>query len=150
LPSFTPHDPDYEERVRKSFDRQKFMQLIGARLVTVEPGFCEIHLPYRDDLAQHHGYFHAGVIGTIADNAGGFAAFSLMPPGTTVLTVEYKLNLLSPGDGELLKARGQVTKPGRTLTVCRTEVFAEKDGARKLCATSLMTLIAAVGRNEVE
>lgn len=147
---FEPKDPDFTEKVKRSFSRQKFMMLIGARLITVWPGFCEIHLPYRDDLTQHHGYFHAGVIGTIADNAGGFAAYSLMPAGATVLTVEYKLNLLSPGDGQLLIARGQVVKPGRTLTVCRTDVFVEKDGTRKICATSQMTLIAVMGRDEVE
>lgn len=147
---FEPKDPHYGEKVRRSFDRQKFMYLIGARLAEVRPGFCEIHLPHRDDLTQHHGYFHAGVIGTIADNAGGFAAYSLMPADRSVLTVEYKLNLLSPGDGELLVARGEVVRPGKTLTVCRTEVFALKDGALNLCATSQMTLIAVAGWEEVD
>ncbi len=147
--AFEPKDPDFEERVTRSFNRQKFMGLIAAKLARVEPGFCEIHLPFREDLTQHHGYFHAGVIGTIADNAGGFAALTLMPPGASVLTVEYKLNLLAPGDGDLLVARGQVIRPGRTLTVCMTEVFAQKSGEKKLCATSLMTLIAALGRDEL-
>ena len=149
MQSFEPKDPDFGEKVKRSFNRQKFMMLIGARLASVRPGYCEIHLPFRDDLTQHHGYFHAGVIGTLADNAGGFAAYSLMPAGQTVLTVEYKLNLLSPGEGQFLMARGEVMKPGKTLTVCRTEVFVEKEGNRKLCATSQMTLIAVAGWEEV-
>lgn len=147
--SFKAKDPKYEEKVRKSFARQKFMDLLGAKISGIRPGFCEIRLPYRAELSQHHGYFHAGVVGTIADNAGGFAAFSLMPAGSSVLTVEFKLNLVAPGDGEVLIARGEVLRAGRTLTVCRTEVFAEKKGVSKLCATSLMTLIAVSGKNEL-
>lgn len=140
-----PLDERFEERVRASFNRQKFMHLIGARLVTVTPGFCEIHLAFKDELAQQDGYFHGGIIGTIADNAGGYAAYSLMPPGSAVLTVEYKLNIVAPGDGELLMARGQVAKAGRTLTVCNTDVLIVKSGREKLCATSLMTLMRVPG-----
>lgn len=147
--SFTAKDPKYEEKVRKSFTRQKFMALIGAEISGIRPGFCEIRLPYRAELSQHHGYFHAGVVGTIADNAGGFAAFSLMPAGSSVLTVEFKLNLIAPGDGEILIARGEVVRSGRTLTVCSTEVYVEQKGVSKLCATSLMTLIAVSGMHEL-
>lgn len=144
--SFRPLDPNYEERVRASFARQQFMEFIGAILMQVRPGYCEIHLPYKEELSQQHGYFHAGAIGTIGDNASGYAAYTLMPADATVLTVEYKLNLLTPGSGELLIARGQVIKPGRTLTVCRSDIFAIKNGQEKLCATALVTLMTLAGK----
>ena len=145
-PTFTPKDPDFEARVRASFGRQGIMTLIGARVVRVEPGLVEIELPFRADLTQQHGFFHAGITSTIADSAGGYAAYSLMPAGTSVLTTEFKINLLAPADGELLRARGRVLKPGRTLTVCDVDVFAVKDGAAKLCAKLLETLMCLEGR----
>jgi uncharacterized protein (TIGR00369 family) len=143
---FTPQSANYEERIRASFTRQQFMGFIGARLVDIHPGYCEIHLPYKEGLSQQHGYFHAGVIGTIADNSGGYAAYTLMPADSTVLTVEYKLNLLAPGNGELLIARGQVVKPGRTLTICRSEVVVMKNGVEKLCAIAVITLMQLDGK----
>jgi len=110
------------------------------------PGYCEIQVPYKRELSQQHGYFHAGVIGTLADNSGGYAAFTLMPSDASILTVEYKLNLMAPGDGELLISRAQVIKPGRTLTICRPEVFVVKNGVQTMCATALMTLMALHGK----
>ncbi|MEN8197723.1 MAG: PaaI family thioesterase [Pseudomonadota bacterium] len=136
---FESRNPDFEHVVRDSFARQSFMQTLGAELLLVEPGRTEIALVYHDGLSQQHGYFHGGVIGTLADNAGGYAAFSLMPAEMTVLTVEYKLNIVAPGKGERLIARGQVLRPGRTLIVTRSDVFAVDGGAEKLCATSLQT-----------
>ena len=103
--TFKPRNPDWEASVRDSFARQKVMTLIGAELGAISPGHCEIRLPYRDALTQHNGYFHAGITATIVDNAGGFAGFTLMPPGSDVLTVEFKLNLLAPADGEYLVVR---------------------------------------------
>ena len=143
---FEPSDSDYQEKVKSSFSRQKFMGFIGAKLAEIMPGYCEIRLPYRIDLSQQHGFFHAGIIGTLADNSGGYAAFTLMPPDASILTVEYKLNLVAPGDGDLLIARGQVVRSGRTLTVCKPEVFVVKDGDETLCATALMTLISLAGK----
>ena len=140
--SFTPTDDNYIEKVRASFSKQQFMDFIGARLAEVQPGYCEIHLDYKPELSQQDGYFHGGIIGTIADNAGGYAAHTLMPANHSVLTVEYKINLVAPGKGEKLIGCGQVLKPGRTLTTCRTEVFVIEKGNKKLCATSLMTLIS--------
>src|SRR6187549_3828895 len=93
-------DPAFAERVRDSFGRQPIMHLLGAELTGLDPGRVEIALPFRHELTQQHGYFHAGVVGTIADSAGGYAAFSMMPAGSSVLTVEYKLNLVAPADGE--------------------------------------------------
>src|ERR1700741_220712 len=100
--NFILKDKDYAFRVQESFDRQKFMNLINAKLFKIEPGFCEIHIPYDINITQQHGFFHAGIVGTMADNAAGYAAFSLMEKSSSILTVEFKLNLISPADGELL------------------------------------------------
>lgn len=118
----TPVDPSYESRVRASFGRQKAMALIGASLGAVAPGRVEVNLPFRDDLTQQKGYVHGGILGMIADSACGYAAYSLMPATASLVTVEYKINILAPGLGTLV-ARGEVVKPGRTLTVARAEVY---------------------------
>jgi uncharacterized protein (TIGR00369 family) len=144
--SFEAPNPTYAERVRSSFHRQKAMTLIGAQLVRLEPGECEIHLPFKPELSQQHGYYHGGIIGTIADSAGGYAAFTLMPQDASVLTVEYKMNLLAPGDGELLIARGRVLKAGRTLVVAQVDTGVVKGGREVLCATLLQTLMTMHGR----
>lgn len=136
-----PRNPDYADRVRDSFARQAFMATIGAELTDVAPGRVEMRLPYRPELGQQHGFFHGGVIGTLADNAGGYAAFTLMSPEDSILTVEYKMNIVSPGRGDALVAVGTVLKPGRTLTVCEVKVYAETAGERKLCATAICTLM---------
>jgi len=141
MSTFEPRDPGFEARVRASFVRQKVMALIGAELGRVMPGRVEIELPFRDDLTQQHGFFHAGIVGTIADSAGGYAAYTLMPAGASVLSVEYKINLMSPAAGERLVASGQVVRPGRTLTVCDLEVVVLKGGARTVCARGMQTLI---------
>lgn len=147
-PTFEPRNPNYENRVRESFKRQKIMDLLGARMEVVEPGYTEIHLPYKTDLSQQHGFFHGGVVGIIADSAGGYAAFSLMAADSSVLTVEYKLNLLAAADGDLLIARGQVVKPGRTLTICQVETFVIKNDVEKLCAMMQMTLMRMEGMSD--
>jgi len=146
LSGFEPGDPVYADRVRAGFDRQKIMALIGAQLVRLAPGECEIQLPFKPELSQQHGYYHGGIIGTIADSAGGYAAFTLMPRDASVLTVEYKMNLLAPGDGELLIARGRVLKAGRTLVVARVDAGVVKNGRETLCATLLQTLMTMHGR----
>lgn len=142
---FTPPNPDYEARVRASFDRQEAMRLIGARLIDVRPGYCSIELPYRENLTQQHGYIHAGIVSTIIDSAGGYAGFTLFPADSSVLTVEYKLNLIAPAEGERLVAEAEVVKPGRTLAITRGEVYAESEGKRKLCAIMQQTLIVLPG-----
>jgi uncharacterized protein (TIGR00369 family) len=138
----SPPDPHFASRVRESFGRQKAMALIGASLKSVEAGAVEIALPYRDDLTQQKGYIHGGILGMIADTACGYAAFSLMPAGGSLVTVEYKMNILKPGRGALV-AQGKVIRPGRTLTVARAEVYAD-DGSH--VATMLQTLMALPGR----
>ena len=146
MTDFTPRTEDFAERVRASFARQTIMGLIGAELASVAPGRVTIALPYRDDLCQQHGFFHAGVTSTIADSAGGYAAFTLFPAGSSVLTVEFKINLLAPADGERLRAEGRVLRPGRRLTVCDVDVFAEKAGQATLCAKLQQTLICLENR----
>jgi uncharacterized protein (TIGR00369 family) len=138
---FTPKDKDFDIKVRDSFAKQKFMGFINAKLVKTEPGFCEIHIPYSENITQQNSFFHAGIVGTAADNAAGYAAFSLMDKNSSVLTVEFKLNLISPANGELLVSKATVLKYGKTLTVCRSDVFVVKDGIEKLCAASQSTII---------
>lgn len=138
---YKPKDTDYLKRVQESFSRQKFMSLIKAQLVKVEPGYCEIEVPYNVNITQQHSYFHAGIVGTVADNAAGYAAYSLMNGSSSILTVEFKLNLIAPADGERLIGKSRVLKYGKTLTVCRSDVFIVKGGTEKLCAASQSTLI---------
>ena len=139
--SFEPRNPDWEAAVRGSFARQKVMTLIGAEMGALTPGHCEIRLPFRTDLTQQNGYFHAGITSTIVDSAGGYAGYTLMPAGSDVLTVEFKLNLLAPADGEYLVAEGQVLKTGRNLVITRGEVYAIKNGRATHCATMQQTLM---------
>lgn len=124
MPALTAPDPNYAERVRASFARQQVMSLIGATIAGVRPGVVEIHLPFRAGLTQQHGFLHAGIVTTICDSACGYAALSLMAPGSGVLTVEYKVNLLAPAAGDTFIARGEVTKAGRALLFCQGEVRA--------------------------
>lgn len=138
----TSLDPTVETRVRETFTRQTIMTLIGASLGHLAPGEAHIELPYRADLCQQNDFIHAGIITTIVDSACGIAAYTLMPPNTGVLTVEYKVNLLSPAVGERFSARGRVIKAGQTITVCSGDVFAVQSGAEKLVATMLATMIA--------
>ncbi|AWI76681.1 thioesterase [Parazoarcus communis] len=147
-PQFQPKDPDYADRVRASFGMQQAMRLIGAELAELEPGFAEIHLPHRPEITQQHGYIHGGVVGMIADSAAGYAANTLTPQDTSVLTVEYKLNLLAPADGQRLVARGEVIKPGRTLLITRAEVYAVRDEHWTLCAVMQQTIIAMHGKKD--
>ena len=136
-----PADPNFAVRIRASFGRQKAMGLIGASLTVVEPGQVEVALPYRDDLTQQKGFIHGGIIGMIADTACGYAAYSLMPADCSLVTVEYKINILAPARASLV-ARGEVVRAGRTLTVTRGEVYSE-DG--KHVASMQQTLMMLAG-----
>jgi uncharacterized protein (TIGR00369 family) len=137
-----PSNPQFAEQIKESFACQSIMVLIGAELALVEPGIVEIAVPYRSDLAQQHGYLHAGIVTTIADSAAGYAAYSLMPAGSEVLSVEFKVNLLRPARGVSFLAHAEVIKPGRTLTVARADVFGiAGNGERELVATMLATMI---------
>jgi len=143
--SLTPSNTDFAADVANSFARQSVMNLIGARLAHVEPGVVEIELPFRADLTQQDGYLHAGVITTVADSAAGYAAYTLMPAGSRVLSIEFKVNLLRPARGELFVARAEVIKAGRTLTVVRADVFATRANSEKeLVATMQGTMMCLV------
>lgn len=146
--SFEPLDPRFAERVRESFARQGAMRLMGAELVDVAPGYCAIALLPRPEVAQQHGYVHAGVVSAIVDSAGGYAGFTLFPADASVLTVEFKLNLLAPAAGDRLLAEGFIVKPGRTLAVTRGEVHAEHRGKRTLVALMQQTLMVMHGKSD--
>ncbi|MFD6277479.1 PaaI family thioesterase [Streptomyces sp. NPDC060209] len=133
--------PEVQARVRASFDSQGLMGHLGARITHIAPGRVHIVLPGRPEVTQQHGYFHAGATSAVADSAGGYAAFTLFPENTEVLTVEYKINLLAPAVGDHIEAVGTVLKSGRTLTVCQLEVFGVQDSGRKLVANGQQTLI---------
>jgi uncharacterized protein (TIGR00369 family) len=140
--AFDVRDGDFEQRIRMSFGQQGLNATIGARLGRVTAGYVEIELPFSVAVTQQHEFFHGSVMGAIGDSACGYAAMTLTAANTEVLTVEYKINFLSPARGELLVARGRVTKPGRTLTVCTADVFAISTGQEKLVATMLATIMA--------
>ena len=144
----TPNDPGFATRVHASFLNQPAMALIGATMPVIEAGYTEIHLPFKPEITQQHGFIHGGVVGMIADSAAGYAANTLTSADTGVLTVEYKLNLLAPADGQLLIAEGSVVRYGRTLIVTKAEVFAVKDGKKTLCALMQQTIMALHGKKE--
>ena len=135
-------DPEFESRVRDSFAQQKMMALLGAELISVRPGEVQIGLQFRENLTQQHGFVHAAAITAIADNACGYAALSLMAPGMDVLSVEFKVNLLSPAAGQRFIATGRVLRSGKTLTVCAAKVHAIQDDKRKLVSVMQATMIA--------
>ena len=130
-------DVDFVKRVRDSFARQKVMSLIGAELSVIDPGVVEIKVPTREDLTQQDGFMHVGIVTTILDSACGYAAYTLMAAGSSVLSVEFKVNLLAPATGDVITARAEVKRSGRTLTVCIADAFA----GEKICATMLATMI---------
>lgn len=141
-------DPHFAERVRASFERQNAMALIQASMPLIEHGRTEIHLPHWPGIEQQHGFVHGGVVGMIADSAAGYAAMTVVPASASVLTVEFKMNLMSPADGEQLIARGKVVRPGRTLIITQAEVFAVKDGRETLCALMQQTIMVMHGKTE--
>ncbi len=138
---FDPQNLDFESAVRESFDHLTLMRTIGATLERVSPGEVEIALPFRTDLTQHHGFMAAAVLTAVIDVACGYAAMTLMPPGYSVLTIEYKANFLAPAQGGRVVARGRVIRPGRTVTVCAGDVVAVDRGEEKLVATLLATMM---------
>lgn len=148
MSGFEPRDPDWEQRVRASIARQAFMTMLGAEIAHLAPGAVDLALPFRRELTQQHGFFHAGTTTTLADSAAGYAALSLYPRGTGVLTTEFKLNLLNPGKGERLIARGRVIKPGRTLTICRGDVYGIEGERETHVATGLFSMICLEGLDD--
>lgn len=140
-PEFQARNPQWEARVRESFARQPFMATIGGSIEALAPGRCRLALPMRSDLAQQRGFLHGGVTAALADTAGGFAAYSLMPENSAPLTVELKINLMSPAVGERFIADARVLRPGKTLTIVEVDVSAQQGGESKLIARMLATMI---------
>lgn len=149
MSAFEPSDPAFAERVRESFARQRVMDTIGASLARVEPGLVEITLPYRVDLTQQHAFLHAGITTTIADSAGGYAAFTLMPAASSVLAVEFKVNLLAPARGDRFLARGRVVKPGKRITVSEIEVIAFSEHGEETCLFGMQTTLCLLDTSDV-
>ncbi len=150
MPELRRQDLQFERSIRSSFEKQSLMTTIGAELVSMAIGEIEIQLPFREDLLQQHGYLHGGIIAAVTDTACGYAARSLMPANSTVLTVEYKVNFLAPAAGDFLLARGSVIRAGRNLTVCRGEAWAVVDGSEKKVATMLATMMRIEDRPLVD
>lgn len=138
-------NPELLERVRASYAKQTVMATLNASLTRVEPGVVEIALPFRADLAQQHGFLHAGIVSTVLDSACGYAAFTLMPADSGVVSVEFKVNLLSPAAGSRLIVRARVIRAGRTLSVCQADGFMLQDGAEKHVATMTATMMCLQG-----
>jgi uncharacterized protein (TIGR00369 family) len=134
-------NPDFASVVRGSFAQQGLMAHIGAQMARVGPGQVEIEVPFRAELTQQHGFFHGGITTAIADSACGYSALTLMAPGSEVLSVEFKINLLAPARGERLVARGRVVKSGRTISVCQGDVYAVASGQETHCATMIATMM---------
>jgi uncharacterized protein (TIGR00369 family) len=143
---FEPKDPNWEQRVRASFGRQRMLVTIGAALERLEPGEVDVRVPFREALSQQHGFMHAGAVTTAVDTACGFAALSLMPEGAGVLTIEFKVSLLAPAKGDAIVARGRVVKPGRNVTFCEGKVIALEGAAERLVATMSATMLTVQGR----
>lgn len=144
-PSYTPKNPDFEARVRDSFNRQPFMHHCRITMPVVEPGYVEMHVDHDHALTQQHGFLHGGLVGTVADCTAGYAAFSLMRAEDSVITVEYKINMLAPALGTTMLGRSQVIRPGGSLMVCQSDLYVfqgeERDKGGKHCATALVTLM---------
>ena len=145
---FTASNNNFEADCRRSFSQQSIMKLLGATMRSVEPGRCVIDLPFRKELVQQDNFFHGGVTATIADSAGGYASLTLMPPGSRILTVEFKINFLRAADGDRLTADGRVIKAGNTLTVTQIEVNTRRKSQNILCAIMQQTAMRVPGPNE--
>jgi len=141
-PKFEPKHPDYATKVENSFAEQAVMKTIGASIEAISPGAVEIEFPYQTSLTQQNGFIHAGIVSTVLDSACGYAAFSLMPEDATVLTIEFKINLLSPAKGDRFRGYGKVKKAGRTISVAEAELYAFSGQGKKLVATMVGTLMA--------
>ena len=147
MPSFQPKNPDYRAVATDTFERQRAMRTLGISIARMEPGEVNLAIAYSPDFTQQNGFVHAGIITAGLDNACGIAAFTLMPAGSDILTVEFKTNLLAPARGERFAFRATVVKPGRTLTFCEGRAYAQQDGVETLVATMTGTLMALQRRD---
>lgn len=146
---FIARSPDFAQRVRDSFDRQGAMRHVGAQMTEVRPGHVEIHIALRPELTQQHGFMHGGILALGLDAACGYAAFSLMPSDSGVLTIEFKTNFVAPARGQRVRMVGDVVKPGRTITVVEGRAFVQDGAQETLCATMVATMMTVTGRDDV-
>ncbi len=146
---FEPRDKNFEYKVVESFNHQEVMKTVKASIVSVFPGEVELQFPFQDSLTQQHGFIHAGIISTVLDSACGYAAFSLMSADAAVLTIEFKVNLLSPAKGDNFIAKGKVIKPGKNITVATGEMFAQEGNKQKLVASMSGTLMSVYNKDGV-
>ena len=144
---FLPLDPDFESRVRASYSGLQLLADMGGRIVSLIPGIFHLDVPYSARITQQDGFLHAGIAATLLDTACGFAAYTLMPADSRVLTVEFKINMLSPAKGEYFRAEGRVIKPGRTLSVCEGKLFSIEKEKETLSAIMQATMICIQGKN---
>jgi len=150
MTNFRPLDAEFETKVRAGVSQLPFAQLLGVELLEIRPGFAEVRVPFRQELGQGSGFFQAGVIGSVADFAGGAASATLLPPQWTLVTLDFTLKIVAPGVGEYLLARGEVTRPGQSISVSSVEVFAVLKGRERLSAVALVStrLLEPQGRRE--
>ena len=140
----------YKEKIIESFSRQGVMKTLNASILAIRPGEIELEFPYQSNFAQQHGFIHAGIVSTLLDTACGYAAFSLMPDNAAVLTIEFKVNLLSPAKGVRFRAVGKVRKPGKNITVTEGELYSHAKGGQKLVATMVATIMSVYDREDIE
>lgn len=143
-------DNNFQQRVKDSFARQQAMATLGIQLQSVEAGRVVLAMPYQGTLTQQHGFLHAGIISTALDSACGYAAFSLMPTDAAVLSIEFKVNLLSPARGQHFRFEAEVLKPGRTITVAEGKAYALQDDKKKLIASMTASLMAVYERAGIQ
>ncbi len=147
---FEPRNPAWEQKSREIFERQSFMRMLGVRISALSPGFCELELPYREDLCQQNVYVHGGAITSIADTSCGIASSTLLAPEAGILSVEFKYNMMAPAAGERFIARGRVIRPGRTLTIAESAVFAVKNGVETEIGRMLATMMFLEGKGAMQ
>ncbi len=150
ISNFVAQDEQFEEKVRKSFARQRAMETLGITLEKIEPGRIELRMPYNEAYTQQHGFLHAGIVSTALDSACGYAAFSLMPKEAAVLSIEYKINLLAPAKGDSFIFTGRVLKAGKTVSVCISEAYSKNSRERKLIAQMTGTMMTVIGREGID
>ncbi len=147
---FKPASNQFKERVEDSFAHQQVMKTLGVSIRSIHPGEIELEFPHQQGLTQQHGFIHAGILSTVLDSACGYAAFSLMPDNAGVLTIEFKINLLSPAQGEQFRAIGRVKKAGRNISVTEGELFSIVANKTKLVATMVGTIMSVYDRENID
>jgi len=141
MSTYQPLGPEVATRVRNGFARQGLINTLNGKIAYISPGELHITAPFDERFTQQDGFLHAGIVTTLMDSACGYAAYTLMPSNSRVLSVEFKVNFLSPAQGERFRAEGKVAKSGKTISVCEGKLFAFQEGQEKLVAMMQATMI---------